>query len=149
LSSQIEQAQKHLLEFMQAMNLWEVKFHNLTEENDDGLDKYSRQAHQELKKIYSQFVTPREWSKYGRLLLSGDISNLGWPPEYDPKQESIVAIDESKSNKLVLETLWLHPQSKSFTERRRYTLVFKDGQWLIYKRERFSASTQKWKNLVF
>lgn len=142
MSQELENARSVLVEFAQRMNAWEVESHELVESG--GLEKHLETIKSGLIAIYDRYVTKRE-RKTGR--LAG--MNVGYPPEYDMAQETFVGEESPGKGKAVFETLWTHPVMRDYTEKRKYTLVFKNGEWQVDKKEAFSTVKGKWVNHPF
>jgi len=98
------------------------------------------QAKIELQAIYDKYLTKRD-RKHGR--MAGP--SVGWPPEFDPEAEKIVATESVSERKVVVETLWTHPTSiPSYTEKHRFTLIHKDDAWRLDRKEKYSGQQGKW-----
>ncbi|MEH6417744.1 NTF2 fold immunity protein [Pseudomonas sp. CGJS7] len=138
-----QDAEAVLGEFFAQMHAWEVAAHELAERGNGGLEQNLERIRQPLVLIYERFLTPKE-RKTGR--LAGP--DVGWPPEYDPAQEPIV--DSRRSGaKAVFETRWTHPTVADFSQRKKYYLLEKGGQWRIDKKEVFDTIKDKWVARVF
>ncbi|QWP76166.1 hypothetical protein J5226_21665 [Lysobacter sp. K5869] len=129
-------------DFAAAMNAWEVEAYALSRPENGGLEPHLERIRTGLNAIYARFLTAKE-RKTGR--LAGP--DVGFPPEYDPANESVVGA-EDLGRKCMLETLWTHPTMRHYTQRRRYTLMFAHDRWWIDKKETFSAVKGKWTNQV-
>ncbi|PWD64443.1 NTF2 fold immunity protein [Pectobacterium parmentieri] len=127
----LSSAENVLKDFIGRMNEWEVKYYSLFR-NDDSAS-HTQDAKEELDEIYSIFCTKKE-RKQGRQVAL-DCSD---PPEYSPDEE-VLSCDVSK-NKIFFVTI----QKTGFKNKFRYMLNFKEGRWLIDKKERFSFSENKW-----
>jgi hypothetical protein len=128
MNNDIEQAKSVLLNFMNEVNIWEVKYKKLYKEDDM---KYMIPAHEDLRNIYLKWLTNKE-RKTGR--LAGP--SVGYPPEYDTATEVIDAVEMVTNNKLIIYTN--SEQIKDFNERFRYTLNRVRNEWRIDKKETFS-----------
>lgn len=86
---------------MSAMKHWENKFvelHELHKDNSaDSLARFS-QAKSELQPIYEKYLTKQE-RKLGRMAST----SFGWPPEFDPDAETIVATQPVNNRKVIIE----------------------------------------------
>lgn len=51
---------------------------------------------------------------------------------------------EPTKNKVLIETLWTHPKVPTSTRKNRYTMVHKDGQWCLDRKETYRVSEGKW-----
>ena len=131
-----------LLEFMSAMKEWENKFAPLYKR--DGAHIHADQAKIELQAIYEKYLTKRE-RKYGR--MAGP--SVGWPPEFDPDAEKIVATRSADGRKVIFETVWTHPTAvPTYTTQHRFTMVCKHGAWRLDRKEQFSSHKGKWTGRV-
>ena len=131
-----------LLGFFEEMHYWEVESSKLADEK--GVGNIKSEVRDALLNIYNKFLL-KPGGKNGR--LAGP--SVGYPPEYDEKNESIINIDNSNPKKIVIETLWVHPAISDFSKKQKYTLQQKDGGWKISKKEIFRAASEKWGNRVF
>jgi hypothetical protein len=133
------QAVEALLGFMKAMKEWETKFATLYKRENGGPEAHADQAKVELQPIYQKYVTEKDRK-------SGIMSNpsAGYPTEFDPDAEKIIGSELSSTKKVVLETQWTHPNVPVMTEKNRYTLVKKEDQWRLNKKERFDNIKNKW-----
>lgn len=115
-------AEKTLKEFILAMSNWEL--HYYPEVREKGLTALKEKMKQELDEIFESFCTKKE-RKQGRQisLLCSD------PPEYSPSEEFLNSILSGR--KLLIST----QQTVGFKNRYRYTLILKDNQWFIDKKE--------------
>jgi hypothetical protein len=142
----MEDAIKILMAFFEAMNKWEVSFHELTCKNpyDDRFRQNRELMRNSLTEIYEKFLS-KKGGKTGR--LAGP--NIRWPPEYDLNQESIVFFQFINNKKVSIETLWQHPVDNVFTQIHRFTLIRIRGEWRVHKKEQFYEFDNKWENSVF
>lgn len=131
-----ENAESTLLEFMSAMKDWENKFATLFKPEHGGPEAHGDQAEAELRPIYEKYVST---TKAERLALSA-----GYPPEFDLDAEKIVSTEAPNNNRAVIETLWTHPKAPNFTEKRRYTMINKSGEWRLDKKELYDSAKNKW-----
>ncbi|THJ30475.1 hypothetical protein E8K88_17715 [Lampropedia aestuarii] len=112
----MKKAKETLVSFWDEMHKWEVRTHERYKPENGGPEANREVAKSELIKIYDDFLTEKE-RKTGR--LAGP--DAGYPPEYDPINESVIDIVE-ESNKVIFETKWKHPVSDFFDERHKFTL---------------------------
>lgn len=136
-------AQALFEDFAKAMNAWEVEAYALSRPENGGLEAHLAPIRAGLVAIYDRFLTVRE-RKIGR--LAGP--DVGYPPEYDPANERVVAVQDL-GKKLVLETVWTHPVMRDYSRQQRYTLVFANAAWRIDKKEVLRATTGKWTAQTF
>src|SRR6266567_459829 len=133
-----EKASAVLLEFMSAMKEWENKFAILYKRENGGPEAHANQAKIELQSIYQKHLTQRE-RKYGR--MAGP--SAGYPPEFDPDAEKIVSAEAVNSRKVIVETLWTHPKVPNFTQKHRFTLLYKNDEWRVDRKEVYRISEGK------
>jgi NTF2 fold immunity protein of polymorphic toxin system component len=139
MSAEIEKASAVLLEFMSAMKEWENKFATLYKRENGGPEVHASQAKLELALIYQKYLTERD-RKFGR--MAGP--SAGWPPEFDPDAEKIVATELPSKRKVVIETLWTHPTVPISTQKHRYTMTYKNGEWRLNTKQFYSSAEGKW-----
>jgi hypothetical protein len=138
-----EKASAVLLEFMSVMKEWENKFATLYKRENGGPEAHASQATIELEPIYQKYVTKRD-RKFG---LSASPS-AGYPPQFDPDTEKVVSAEAVNERKVVIETLWTHPKVPASTRKHRHTMIYKDGEWRLDKKEEYSISEGKWRKRV-
>ena len=131
-----------LIEFMIEMHQWEVDAKKLADEK--GILNVRDEVRDKLAGIYEKFLS-KPGGKTGK--LSGP--SVRFPPEYNEKFEDIQNVDISESKKAIISTLWRHPVIPDFSRQQKYTLVLKNDEWKISKKEVFRATSEKWENLVF
>ena len=131
-------AESVLLEFMTAMKLWEEKYYQLYREAN-GVLLHADTARREPGEIYGRYLTVKERSD-GR--IAGP--DVGFPPEFDPAREQIVAINAATAHTTVIETVWTHPTVPDSRLKNRYILVEANGNFLLDRKERFRAFSQQW-----
>ena len=124
---------------MSAMKDWENKFAALYTRENGGPEAHAAQAKVELQPIYQKYVTQRD-RKLGRMASP----SAGYPPEFDPDAEKIVACESLKRNKVVIETLWTHPKVPTSTRKHRYTMLCRSREWRLDRKETYSSSEGKW-----
>ncbi|WP_350312570.1 RhsIA family immunity protein [Dickeya fangzhongdai] len=129
--TELSKAEKVLKEFIIQMNQWELKYYPLF--RNEGMTAYKDAAKKELDDIYDLFCTKKERKQGRQISLS-----CGEPPEYSPDEE--VLSSELNKNKCVFITQQYTEAKNKF----RYTLQFKEDEWLIDKKERFSFYDDKW-----
>jgi NTF2 fold immunity protein len=140
-SNAIETAVAVLYEFMREMNIWETKYHALC--SQPGGSIHFPQAREDLNVVYLKYLTKRD-RKLGRQTALAP----GFPPDFDPMRENIEQSEIIENGKAVISTLWNHPTSPAAKRSHRYTMVFKNGSWLLDRKERFSKVDNKWINVV-
>jgi hypothetical protein len=132
-----DDAVKVLYEFFTAMNAWEVKFDELYAQG--GTVKYAASAREEINDMYARFLTDRD-----RKLGQQSAVSVRNPPQFDPKSETVVSIEDLAKNKVLITTRWVHPGIPTMIKDLRYTMIFKSDKWLLDKREKYSKFDQKW-----
>jgi hypothetical protein len=133
-----------LLEFMSEMKRWENKFTTLYKQENGGPEAHASQAKIEIKQIYDKYVTKRD-RKYGRV---ASVS-AGWPPQFDPDAEEIVASELISRRMVILETLWTHPTAvPRYTEKNRFTMLFQRGKWRLDRKETYDSHKGQWAKRV-
>ena len=135
----IELIKQTFIAFMQKMNAWEVA---ADDEAGDDLTLFDNPDWQEkqtqiVREIYQTHLTQKE-RKYG--MLSAGIS-VGFPPQYDPQQEEITAVE-------------IQGKSATLTTKRVYaTRIYKlkkiDDVWKIDTAKEKSSDGDKWHNVIF
>jgi len=137
----VSDAERRLLAFMGAMHQWEtalIEAHKSSGGTYFDANKDALRA--SLLEIYRVHLTAKE-RKNGRVAAL----TFGTPLEYDPSLERTASCEVTTPNKkVVIETVY-----PTYMElRRRYTLVFSNGQWLLDKREDFSPFKNKWTAVI-
>ena len=127
----LDESKKVLLSFFFAMNKWEKD--NFIRMREGGVEEQIK-AQYEIDVIFSKFCTIRD-RKIGRQASL----RCGEPPEYDLENQPIVNI-ESKGKKNIIYT----EQMNRLKNKYRYTLHYKNDEWRIDKKERFSPFEDKW-----
>ncbi|MGL5219714.1 MAG: RhsIA family immunity protein [Plesiomonas shigelloides] len=120
-----------LLSFFSAMNKWEKD--NYMPMREGGIEEQSK-AQDEIDTIFLKFCTIRD-RKIGRQASL----QCGEPPEYSIDTQPIVHV-ETKGKKVVVYTEQLNRLKNKY----RYTLHYKNDEWRIDKKERFSPVEDKW-----
>lgn len=131
-------AEEILLSFMHEMKFWEDKFRVLYQE-PDGAMKHIDEARADLRIIYEKYLTKKDRNR-GKLAAP----SAGYPTEFDPDAEKIMNVDLRKPKKIIVETLWTHPQSNDTTQKRRYVLVQGKRGILIDNKEVYRSYSQQW-----
>ena len=123
-------AKETFLEFMKCMNIWEINTYNM--QNTEDKQEESKKI---LTEIFKKFCTPKD-RKHGKpnFFSAGPISN------YDINTQPIYNIEEvgKKSfiyTKLTNKGLW----------NLKYTLLQKNGVWLLDKKEISFDNGKSWK----
>lgn len=139
----MESAERKLVQFMYEMKRWEDKFFPLYQE-PNGVMKHVDEARSDLKTIYDKYLTKK-------VRLNGKIAapSAGYPTEFDPDAEKIVNIDDNNPKNILIETIWVDPDDKDFSQKQRYTLVKVDGNFLIDKKEIYVLHKKKWESFTF
>jgi NTF2 fold immunity protein len=140
-SKEIEAAVSSLYAFMKAMNVWELKYHELYKQG--GTSKYAAAAREEINEIYALFLTDRD-----RKLGQQSAVSAGFPPMFDPEREKVLQSEYVGKGKVLVTTQWAHPTVATMIQDRRYTMVFKSGKCLLDKREKYSKLDQKWSTVA-
>ena len=136
-----EEAVAALYRFMQDMLVWEQKWDAIFK--SDGIHASVPKASQELSEIYSRHLTQELMErdrKDGRLRSCA----VGWPAEYSRDRETVERAELPNAGKVLITTLWRHPTSAAAQRNNRYTMVRKDGAWLLGKKERYRKIEGKW-----
>ncbi|WP_241606263.1 NTF2 fold immunity protein [Rosenbergiella epipactidis] len=126
-----DESKSILLNFFSAMNKWEKD--NYIQMREGGVEE-QKKALDEINAIFLKFCTIRD-RKVGRQASL----HCGEPPEYDVDNQPIVNI-ESKGKKNIIYT----EQMNRLKNKYRYTLNYKNDEWRIDKKERFSPFEDKW-----
>jgi hypothetical protein len=133
----IDAAVDALFEFMNSMNAWERKYHELYKLG--GTVTYAAAAREDINEIYARFLTDRD-----RKLGQQTAVSAGFPPMFDPKCEKVLNAENIGKGRILITTQWTHPTVATMIQDRRYTMVFKSGAYLLDKREKYSKFDQKW-----
>lgn len=118
-----------LKEFITRMNGWELKYYTLF--RDEGMTAHKDAAKRELDDIFNFLCTKKERKQGRQVSLS-----CGEPPEYSLNEEVLSC--ELNKNKGVFIT----QQHTGFKNKYRYTLLFKNNEWRLDKKEWFD---DKWR----
>ncbi len=121
-----EQALKVLKLFLTEMKTWEDYWRDLQLENLE-ID-YSKEQKQEIDAIYEKYVTVRERKLGKQVALSTQ-----YPSTFTPDGE-IISCELSANNKKIL--IEVHKKfDTGVVYEYRYTLIFKNKEWRVDKRE--------------
>ncbi|NIF22087.1 RhsIA family immunity protein [Candidatus Pantoea multigeneris] len=127
----LDEKENVLLSFFAAMNKWEND--NYIPMREGGIEEQNK-AQNEIDAIFLKFCTIRD-RKIGRQASL----HCGEPPEYDVDNQLIEKI-ESNGKKVIIYTNQLNRLKNKY----RYTLHYKNNEWRIDKKERFSVVEDKW-----
>ncbi len=105
--------------FIAAMNQWEKECARIDRTHRGSRASAVHMNGDALRAIFEEFCTPKE-RKYGR---SGSYAR---PPEYDPRQEKIVAVREVGPRRVAIDTT-----RARFGDKLRYGLTKQGGSWLV------------------
>ena len=121
-----EQALKVLKLFLTEMKTWEDYWRDLQLENLE-ID-YSKEQKQEIDAIYEKYVTVRERKLGKQVALS-----THFPSTFTPDGEIISCELSANNKKIVIE---VHKKfDTGVVYEYRYTLIFKNKEWRVDKRE--------------
>ena len=121
-----EQALKVLKLFLTEMKKWEDYWRDLQLENLE-ID-YSKEKKQEIDAIYEKYVTVRERKLGKQVALSTQ-----YPSTFTPDGEIISCELSANNKKIVIE---VHKKfATGVVYEYRYTLIFKNKEWRVDKRE--------------
>ena len=130
-----EQALKVLKLFLTEMKTWEDYWRDLQLENLE-ID-YSKEQKQEIDAIYEKYVTVRERKLGKQVALSTQ-----YPSTFTPDGEIISCELSANNKKIVIE---VHKKfDTGVVYEYRYTLIFKNNEWRVDRREMFLFSENKW-----
>ena len=130
-----EQALKVLKLFLTEMKTWEDYWRDLQLENLE-ID-YSKEQKQEIDAIYEKYVTVRERKRGLQVALSTQF-----PSTFTPDGEIISCELSANNKKIVIE---VHKKFDTGVRYQyRYTLIFKNKEWRVDRREMFLFSENKW-----
>ena len=130
-----EQALKVLKLFLTEMKTWEDYWRDLQLENLE-ID-YSKEQKQEIDAIYEKYVTVRERKLGKQVALSTQF-----PSTFTPDGEIISCELSANNKKIVIE---VHKKFDTGVRYQyRYTLIFKNKEWRVDRREMFLFSENKW-----
>ena len=121
-----EQALKVLKLFLTEMKTWEDYWRDLQLENLE-ID-YSKEQKKEIDAIYEKYVTVRERKRGLQVALSTQF-----PSTFTPDGEIISCELSANNKKIVIE---VHKKfDTGVVYEYRYTLIFKNNEWRVDKRE--------------
>ena len=121
-----EQALKVLKLFLTEMKTWEDYWRDLQLENLE-ID-YSKEQKKEIDAIYEKYVTVRERKLGKQVALS-----TRYPSTFTPDGEIISCELSANNKKIVIE---VHKKfDTGVVYEYRYTLIFKNKEWRVDKRE--------------
>ncbi|MEL4889730.1 RhsIA family immunity protein [Pectobacterium betavasculorum] len=124
-------AKDTLIAFMKDMNNWENSYRDAFM-SDHSVNKEPYLA--ELNNIFNKWCTVKE-RKQGRQVSM----KVSFPPDYDPENDEILDEDAVKNKTSI--TVQKHT---GFKNKYRYTLHYKNDEWRVDKKERFSPVEDKW-----
>ena len=131
------QAAKHLINFMEAMYGWDIKYYELLTQD---FEAHKSLAKQDLTYIYDIYLINKE-RKFGREAAV----NASSPPVFDPNTESVIKCEVLDNKTVLIYT----KQGAGFKFDCRYRVKVIKGEWRIDKKEIFSAYEKKWVNERF
>ena len=137
LRADIEKATSALFKFLSAMQAWNNKFATLFQE--DGSLAHRDQAEAEVRLIFERYLAT--------ISQEHPIFSVGYPGEYNSEAEKIVSTESPNVRKVVIRTLWTHPDVPTSTQQHRYTMINKSGEWRLDKDEFYSED--KWRKRAF
>ena len=130
-----EQALKVLKLFLTEMNKWESYWYEVQYENPE-VD-YTEELKKEIDAIYEKYVTVRERKRGLQVALSTQF-----PSTFTPDGEIISCELSANNKKIVIE---VHKKFDTGVRYQyRYTLIFKNKEWRVDRREMFLFSENKW-----
>ena len=136
-----EEIEKVLKGFIAEMHKWELncaKMDDELEQKDSKLDEdeVEKANEKRISEIFAKYCTLKE-RKHGRLGM------YQRPPAYNPNEE-ILEIKYLKPKKAEVYT----QAHSGFGHKNKYTLFYKNDQWLIDYKEYYSAYEEKWVKAV-
>ena len=133
--SSTEQALKVLKLFLTEMKTWEDYWRDLQLENLE-ID-YSKEQKKEIDAIYEKYVTVRERKLGKQVALSTQF-----PSTFTPDGEIISCELSANNKKIAIEVYQKFDTGVRYQY--RYTLIFKNNEWRVDRREMFLFSENKW-----
>ena len=130
-----EQALKVLKLFLTEMNKWESYWYQVQYENPE-VD-YTEELKKEIDAIYEKYVTVRERKLGKQVALS-----TRFPSTFTPDGEIISCELSANNKKIVIEVYQKFDTGVRYQY--RYTLIFKNNEWRVDRREMFLFSENKW-----
>ena len=132
-----EQALKVLKLFLTEMNKWEDYWFEFRCANLGVNLNYRKELKQEIDAIYEKYVTVRERKRGLQVALSTQ-----YPSTFTPDGEIISCELSANNKKIVIE---VHKKfDTGVVYEYRYTLIFKNNEWRVDRREMFLFSENKW-----
>ena len=130
-----EQALKVLKLFLTEMNKWESYWYQVQYENPE-VD-YTEELKKEIDAIYEKYVTVRERKLGKQVALSTQF-----PSTFTPDGEIISCELSANNKKIAIEVYQKFDTGVRYQY--RYTLIFKNNEWRVDRREMFLFSENKW-----
>ena len=130
-----EQALKVLKLFLTEMKKWESYWYQVQYENPE-VD-YTEELKKEIDAIYEKYVTVRERKLGKQVALS-----TRFPSTFTPDGEIISCELSANNKKIVIEVYQKFDTGVRYQY--RYTLIFKNNEWRVDRREMFLFSENKW-----
>ena len=130
-----EQALKVLKLFLTEMNKWESYWYQVQYENLE-VD-YTEELKKEIDAIYEKYVTVRERKLGKQVALSTQ-----YPSTFTPDGEIISCELSANNKKIAIEVYQKFDTGVRYQY--RYTLIFKNNEWRVDRREMFLFSENKW-----
>ena len=130
-----EQALKVLKLFLTEMNKWESYWYHVQYENLE-VD-YTEELKKEIDAIYGKYVTVRERKRGLQVALSTQF-----PSTFTPDGEIISCELSANNKKIAIEVYQKFDTGVRYQY--RYTLIFKNNEWRVDRREMFLFSENKW-----
>ena len=130
-----EQALKVLKLFLTEMNKWESYWYQVQYENLE-VD-YTEELKKEIDAIYEKYVTVRERKRGLQVALSTQF-----PSTFTPDGEIISCELSANNKKIAIEVYQKFDTGVRYQY--RYTLIFKNNEWRVDRREMFLFSENKW-----
>ena len=121
-----EQALKVLKLFLTEMNKWESYWYEVQYENPE-VD-YTEELKKEIDAIYEKYVTVRERKRGLQVALSTQ-----YPSTFTPDGEIISCELSANNKKIVIEVYQKFDTGVRYQY--RYTLIFKNKEWRVDRRE--------------
>ncbi|WP_175691760.1 NTF2 fold immunity protein [Burkholderia anthina] len=136
-----EDGQKELIAFLDSMNNWEGKYHNLMVSAFSGMgdvDSVKKGAKSDLEGIFSKYSIKKK-TDWGRL----DLVNAGWPATYDKNRDEMTLCHDDEKN-----SIFEYKQNIVGGWVIRFHMKNLDGKWMICKAEHFDDLKNSWKRHV-
>lgn len=130
-----------LMAFIREMNEWEVTaYHESKNDNTLFSDSAWQQKQTAIRtKIYQEYITQKE-RKYG----GAEFRSVGFPPEYDPNQETIksIIVDKKKAS------IFTNKMFANITREKEYKFKLVGDKWLIDVMKEFDTYGKKWRSVT-